>query len=240
MHAKHLLAAIALCVCASAQAFSCAPTGHLECRLELSTVTVVFDAGVMNFDGDSQTNGPDAFIAGYTVGAGQFPDLTPLDLAGGTRAGFSFDPGMYGAVGGSGFNGYFEASASFLFTGLRFEARPGFAVTGVEFTVAGARDAVGTGYVALNLPTAPLFTGSEFVAGRMYGNTEDLGASFYMSASYLEGEDGTAASYGTASARFSLASVVAHVTAVPEPATAWLLLAGGVGIAAAQRRRGRG
>ena len=228
MTPRHTLLAIALAASSSAQAFSCAPTGNAECRLELSTITIVFDAGIYNFDGDSQFNGSDGYVQGYTVGAGQFPDLTPIDTHGGLHVGFSFAPGMVGVVGGSGFNGTHEAFASFSFNGLQFIAKPGFQVDAVAFSVHGGLTQVGNGHVGLLIPGVPQFVGDQFTARDLYApGTPQFIAAFSASASYQEGEDGTAVSYGTASAFFDSASIIAQVRAIPlsEPAgwSIWLL-----------------
>lgn len=226
----------------TAQAFSCAPTQSDECRLELSTLTIVFDAGIYNFDGDSQLNGSDGYVVGYTVGAGQFPDLDAVDSNGGTRVGFSFDPGMYGQVGGSGFSGDHEAFAYFTFNNLQFIPKPGYRLDGVEFTVAGSFSRVGNGYVALGVPGAVQFNGDQFTGSHLFDTfslQQQYMAYFSANASYEEGEDGTAASYGTASAAFDFASLVAHVSAVPEPQVSALWLLGGLGVAGAVRMRGQ-
>jgi hypothetical protein len=234
---KYVLIALGLAVCGSAHAFSCAPTQGNECRIELSTVTIVFDAGIANFDGDSQFNGSDGYVHGFTVGAGQFPELTLVDHAGGTRVGFSFAPGMIGVVGGSGIEGTHEAFAYFAFTGLQFIARNGYRVDGVEFAIDGARTTVGNGYVGLTVPGVPVFSGDQFSARGLYAtNTAQYWAGFTASASYEEGEDGTAVNYGTASAEFTAASLVAHVSAVPEPSTAGLSALGALMLGVAMRR----
>jgi len=238
MTRRHLLLALALIASGSAQAFSCAPTDNQECRLELSKVSIVFDSGVYNFDGDSQFIGSDGYVQGFTVGAGQFPDLAPVDANGGLRAGFSFNPGMVGQVGGSGFSGDHEAFASFGFYGLQFIARPGYQVDAVEFSVAGGRTQVGNGYVALNLPGGPQFTGDLFKSQALFApGTPQFGAYFSANASYEEGEDGIPASYGKASAFFDAVSLVAHVSAIPEPGTAALWLLGGLVVAMAVGKR---
>jgi len=227
---------LALAATANAHAFSCAPSESQECLLELSTLTIVFDSGVYNFNGDSQFNGTDGYVTGYTTGAGQFPELAIVDNNGGQRVGFSFLPAMYGQVGGSGFEGYHEASASFTFDALQFIAKPGYRVDAIEFSVSGSRTQVGNGYAALGVPGVPQFTGDQFVATGLYDpiNTS-FGAGFFVNAFYEQGEDGTAAAYGTASAGFTAASLVVHVSPVPEPSTVVLWIIGAV--AMRQRKR---
>lgn len=55
-------------------------------------------------------------------------------------------------------------------------------------------------------------------------------AALAANAFYQKGPDGTAAEYGTAFARFDYVSIVAHIAAVPEPDSMWLLLAGAGGL----------
>jgi hypothetical protein len=96
------------------------------------------------------------------------------------------------------------------------------------------------GHVGLLLPGVPQFVGDQFTAeGLLAPGTPQFIAAFTVSASYEEGEDGTVASYGTASAFFNSASIVAQVSAIalPEPAGFSLWLLGGFALAAAQRPR---
>lgn len=230
---------ILACLTAGANAFSCAPTETQECLLELSTVTVRWENGIDNFIVDTQYNGTDGYVYGYSSSA-DFPNLTAVDTAGGTRAGFSFVPNMVGQVGGSGINGYHEGSASFLFERMEFIAKSGFRVDAIEFTISGSRSQVGNGFAAIGVPGVPEFTGDSFVATALWTpNQTTFGGSISVSASYQEGEDGTAADYGTAFASFDSVRIVAHVTAVPEPATLFLCIAGLVLLAGACSLRDR-
>lgn len=240
MSSKQSLAALILVAAAgSAQAFNCAPTENNECRLELSTMTIVFDSGIYNFNGDTQTQGEDAYAQGFTTGAGDFPDLTAVDLRKGREVGFSFSPQMFAQVGGSGFDGYHEAYALFGFYGLQFIAKPGYQVDAVTFTVAGARARVGNGYVGLAVPGTPRFHNGHFTAHHVFApTTTDFEAYFIANAQYEEGPGGTAISYGTASASFDFASLVAQVSAVPEPAGLPMAVLGGLALAWRLRRRG--
>ncbi|WP_046111834.1 hypothetical protein [Aquincola tertiaricarbonis] len=237
---KLLASSIVLTCCAAgANAFSCAPTETEDCRLELSTVTVRWDKGIDNFIVDTQFNGSDGYVNGYGSSA-DFPNLTAVDTAGGTRAGFSFLPNMVGQVGGSGINGYHEGSASFLFERMEFIAKSGFKVDAIEFTITGSRSQVGNGYAAIGVPGVPEFTGDSFVATALWTpNQTTFGGSISVSASYQEGEDGTAADYGTAFASLDSVRIVAHVSAIPEPAQAYMLLSGGLVLLAAGRLRSR-
>lgn len=243
MHRAEMLAAVAASLLAltapATHAFTCTPTEGDECRLALGPLTVVFEAGQYSFDGDSQLNGSDGYVTGYTVGTFEFPALTPLDLGGG-RFGFSFSPPMSGAVGGSGIEGEHEASASFRFDSLRFEAAPGFRLDDLIFTVTGERRSNGVAGVALNLPGTPVFQGDAFSAsGSLPLGSTGFGAGFSAWTVYEEDGEGGAASYGTAFAMFHGVSLVAQVSAVPEP-SAWALWAVGVVGAAGLTRRRRG
>lgn len=227
----------ALLAAAPALAFDCHATEYESCVWDLGTVRVHFDAGIGSFDGDSQINGTDGYVVGYTVGTNDFPALTAVDTAGGTQAGFSFAPPMLGVVGGSGFEGEHEAYADFYFAETWFEAAPGWRIDAIVFTVAGAATQAGDGYVYLDVPGAPVFSGQSFVASALRDPTTTYwSASFSAWAPYEEGEVGTAAVFGTAMARFDAVSIVALVSAVPEPGSAWLGLAGLVALARRRRR----
>lgn len=239
MNARHLLPVVALAAHAGAQSFSCAPTEGQECRIELSSVIIVFDSGIYNFNGESQFVGSDGYVYGYTTGSGDFPDLTLIDTNDGQRAGFSFAPQMYGQVGGSGFEGFHEASAYFTFSAMQFIARPGYRVDGVELSASGSRTSAGNGYVALLVPGVPTFNGDQFTGSAVLDpfSAQTFAAGFSANAYYEEGPDGTAAAFGTASAALTAASLIVHVSAVPEPASAPLWLLGGLGLLTAQRAR---
>lgn len=236
------LTALLFCVNAAAHAFSCAPTGGQECRLDLSTATIVFDSGVYSFGGDSQFIGSDGGVSGYTAGSGEFPELTVVDTNGGQRVGFSFAPPMAGQVGGSGIAGYHEASANFAFSALQFIPHPGYRIDGIELSISGSRTVVGNGYVALTVPGIPVFTGDEFTGTGVLDpfSAQNFGGGFLASAYYEEGDDGTANQYGTASVAFNAASLIVLVSAVPETGSAGLLALGlgVVGCLVTRRRTG--
>lgn len=204
-----------------------------QCTLDLATVVVTFaqDAfqtlGYLNIGND-----------GYVSTSPGFPALTEIQDGG--RAGFSFNPGLSAFVGGSGINGYHEAFGSFDFNGVTFTAKPGYQVLGIEFTVGGELSTVGNGSVYVNAPGIPEFNGGAFTYRAQYGSGGEPGyhVDFTAGASYLEGEDGTAADYGTASVWFSSGSLVALTAPVPEP-EAWLLMAGGLAVLGWQMRRQR-
>lgn len=241
MTARDLLPALLLAANVGAQAFSCAPTQGEECRLELSTVTIVFDSGVHTFDGDSQFIGSDGYVTGYTTGTGDFPELTLIDIDEGHRAGFAFTPPMYGQVGGSGIEGYHEASAYFNFYGLQFIAKPEYHVDGVELSVAGSRATAGNGYVALAVPGVPIFNGNDFVGSAVLDpfSEQNFGAGFTASTYNEESGDGTAAVYGTACAGLTAASLIVRVSAMPEAPSSLLWLLGSLGLFPVHRARQR-
>ncbi|MCR5864045.1 hypothetical protein [Aquincola sp. J276] len=209
----------------SAHAFSCAPTGSSPCEIEFSTATVVFDQGTLNFSSETQFNGTDGSVNGYAPG--DFPELTPVDTDGGTRVGFSFTPNMSAQVGGSGFQGFHEATASFTFERLVFAPKAGYQLVGVEFTVTGARGQVGNGQAPIAVPGIPVQNGDTFVASDVWHPFQTtFSASLGANAFYQEGPDGTAAEYGTAFARFDSVRIVAHLAPVPEVGTGALSLLG--------------
>ena len=223
----------------AALAFNCTPTEGEECIFSQGPLVVVFEAGQYSFDGDSQLNGIDGLVGGYTAGTHEFPDLTPVDL-GGNRYGFEFSTPMFGSVGGSGFSGDHEASANFRFEYLRFEAAPGWRIDSLELGVTGERRAVGVASVALNVPGAFQFTGDAFTTfGILPLESTGFGAGFSAWTTYEEDGDGGAASFGTAYARFDNVRLVAQLSPVPEPATAllWLMGAALLGV---RMRCGRG
>lgn len=234
---KILFLSVAVALAGSAHAaFNCTPTGGDECKLQLSHVTLMFDSGVNNYVVDSYLSGED----GYVYAPYDFPDLTPIDDAGGTRAGFTFSPYVYGTVGGSGIDGHHEAWAALEFRDLRFEADEGWRVKWVEFTVEGTRGRVGNGRVMLSTPGNRVFNGDSFVArGRFAPDTSLYQAVFSATARYREGPNGTAKEYGTAYASFDKVSLVAHVQAVPEPATVLMWLGGLAAVASLARVQSR-
>lgn len=219
-----------LLLASGAHAFSCAPTGTAPCEVQFSTATLVLDQGTLNFFGETQFNGSDGSVSGYAPG--DFPELTVIDTAGGTRVGFTFTPNMSAQVGGSGFEGFHEATASFAFERLIFAPKAGYQLTGVEFTVTGARGQVGNGQAPIAVPGIPVQNGDTFVASDVWHPFQTTFSAFLgANAFYQEGEDGTAAAYGTAFARFDSVSIVAHIAAVPEAGTSELMLMGGLALA---------
>lgn len=223
MAVRSWICGASLMLASAAHGFSCAPIGTARCELEFRTAILVLDQGSQNFSGETQFSGSDGFVSGY--GPGDFPDLTVIDTAGGTRVGFSFTPNMSAQVGGSGFEGFHEATASFTFERLVFAPKAAYQLTGVEFTVTGARGQVGNGQAPIAVPGIPVQRGDTFVAHDVWHPFQTSFSAFLgASAFYQEGQDGTAAAYGTAFARFDSVSIVAHIAAVPEPTTIELVL----------------
>ncbi|GCL65101.1 PEP-CTERM sorting domain-containing protein [Pseudaquabacterium pictum] len=209
-----------------AVAFNCTATEGEECIFNRGPLVVVFEAGQYSFDGDSQLNGVDGQVGGYTAGTFEFPDLKPLDLGSG-RFGFEFSTPMFGSVGGSGVSGDHEVSANFRFEYLRFDAAPGWRIDSLELAVTGEKRTVGVASVALNVPGALRFAGDLFTtSGILPLESTGFGAGFSAWTTYEEDGDGGAASYGTAYARFDNVRLVAQLSPVPEPATALLWLMG--------------
>ncbi|MCR5868143.1 PEP-CTERM sorting domain-containing protein [Aquincola sp. J276] len=147
---------------------------------------------------------------------------------------------MSAQVGGSGFEGFHEATASFTFERLVFAPKAGYQLTGVEFTVTGARGQVGNGQAPIAVPGIPVQNGDTFVASDVWHPFQTTFSAFLgANAFYQQGEDGTAAAYGTAFARFDSVSIVAHIAAVPEAATVELFLLGAVALVGFVGRRRR-
>ncbi|MEF7614273.1 PEP-CTERM sorting domain-containing protein [Aquincola sp. MAHUQ-54] len=227
------MASLALCA-ASAAAWGAACDGSSDpCTLDLGRVVVHFDQGAASYFANAE------LISGDDASFQAVPDFfssLALQHAGATE-GFSFTPIVYGAVGGSGKNGYNQLRGYFDFTGLSFQAKPGYRLDALWFHVAGYGSAVGDASFALGLPVGVAFEGDNFAgSGPLNPDDGSVHAEFVISAAYLEGEDGTAISYGYATAAFTAAAFTATVSAVPEPGPWALLLAGLAGVGLRVRR----
>lgn len=205
------------------------------CSFDLGRVTVTLAQGAASYAAGA------GFLSGEDGDAVFQPSLFPtlsLHSAGATE-GFSFLPGLQLRVGGSGRNGYHELQGWFEFSGLGFQAKPGWRLDALRLEVTGSRNVVGDASWYYSLPFA-LQADGERLAGSGAINPDDasLRAELTVNAAYLEGEDGTAVSYGYATAGFDSARFVATVSAVPEPQTLLLWL-GGAGLLWAWQARVR-
>lgn len=219
--------------CSAAAAATCDGSSD-PCTLDLGRVTVSFAQGAASYAAVAEVVGGGD---GYAYASSDFlGSLQQQHTA--TSDGFSFVPVVYAAVGGSGINGYHEARGFFDFSGLRFEAKPGYRLDALTLTLTGTRSAVGDASATLGLPIG-VTVGADGFAGSGPLNPDDptLHAEFNLGAAYLAGDDGTALSYGTASSAFTSVRFDATVSAVPEPATSGLLLLGLGALAWRARRR---
>lgn len=212
------------------------------CMLAFGPLRARFAESRFAFDGDSQQSGADAWVTGYTVGTYDFPPLYTLDPPG--AYGFWFAPGMAGAVGGSGFSGEHMVDASFTFSGLTFLPEPGWTIDTLTMTITGKRYAFGDATALLTLPGLSItYAGEDFTAsGLLPTDIAHFRTGFSLWTSYEEGEDGTAAVYGTARAQFDRVSVEARMTrlTIPEPGSlALLALATSCWFASARQPRPR-
>ncbi|WP_046113944.1 hypothetical protein [Aquincola tertiaricarbonis] len=205
------------------------------CSFDLGRVMVTLAQGAASYAAGAEfLNGEDG---DYVFQPNLFSMLA-LTSAGATE-GFSFVPGLQLRVGGSGRNGYHELRGWFEFSGLSFQAKPGWRLDGLQLQVIGSRNVVGDASWSYGLPFALQFNGDSF-AGSGAINPDDAAvrAELTINAAYLEGEDGTAVSYGYATAGFESARFVATVSAVPEPGAVALWL-GGAALLGAWGRRAR-
>jgi hypothetical protein len=203
------------------------------CSLDLGRITVDFSQGAASYVAEALVlYGSDAY---YGAASGFLPSVQAIH--GADVDGFAFSPQVYASVGGSGINGYHEVHASFEFSDIGFFAKPGYRIDSIDFVVTGSTAWVGDAYASFGLPAAMVFNGNDFSASGSWGagGSTSFRGEFNVSASYLQGDDGTAISYGTANASFDRVSFTAHVSAVPEPQAAALLWAG-LGLLACRRR----
>lgn len=208
------------------------------CSVDLGRVTASFAAGAATYFAEAVvTNGSDASVS---PGPQSLPPLLITHATG--SDGFSIQPQVYTYVGGSGIQGLHEVVATLQFTGLSFTADPGYQISGVQAVIKGSFSLVGNGYGSLYVPAAVQWNDTNFSATLALDPTAaDFFIGFNVSASYLEGDDGTAASYGAGSASFDSVAFIVNVTAapVPEPASAALLAVGVAALPWLARRRRR-
>lgn len=203
------------------------------CSFNLGRVTVTLEQGAASYNAGAE------FLAGddgdFVADPSLFSSLA-LQQSGDTE-GFAFTPSPQLRVGGSGRNGYHQLQGFFEFTGLRFQANPGWRIDALRLEIAGQRNVVGDASWSYGLPFALSFNGDSFVgSGAINPDDASIRGELMVSAAYLEGEDGTAPVYGYATTGFQSARFVATVSAVPEPGTLALGLAGGAWLLMRVRR----
>ena len=207
------------------------------CAIDLGRASANFASGAASYYAEAVLlNGSDAY---YNASPTFLPALQILHTA--NSDGFSFQPQIYASVGGSGIQGLHEVAASLQFTGLSFTADPGYRITSLQAVLKGSFSLVGNGYGGLALPGPLQWSGTSFTAVlSLNPAAAELTTGFSVAASYVEGEDGTAASYGTGSASIDSLEFIVGVSPVPEPAAAALLVMGGALLPwLARRRRAR-
>jgi len=195
------------------------------CSVDLGRATANFASGGASYFAEVVlVNGSDA---SFSPGPQALPTLQVTQAAG--SEGFSLQPQVYAYVGGSGFQGFHEVAATLLFTGLSFTADAGYQINGVQAVIKGSIATVGDAFGWASIPAAMQWNGQNFSATLALDPTAaDFNIGFSLSASYLEGENGTALSYGAGSASFDNIEFIVDVTPapVPEPSSAALLAAG--------------
>jgi len=195
------------------------------CTLDLGRATANFAAGAASYFAEA------VLVSGSDMSLGADPALLSVTHTthGATSDSLVVGPQIYAYVGGSGIQGLHEASATLQLTGLSFTADPGYQITSVQAIVKGSFSLVGNAYGGIGVPgtaqwtPAPNFTSTWSVDP----GSADVVLGFTAAASYLEGEDGTAASYGAASASIDSLEFIVNVAPVPEPRPAALLALGG-------------
>lgn len=206
------------------------------CSIDLGRATANFAIGQASYAVEAfLVDGSDASFGGHAQPLASFQ---PTHAAG--SDGLLVQPQIYAYVGGSGIQGLHEAAATLLFRGLSFSADAGYEITGVQAVIKGSYALAGNAYGQLNVPGAFQWDGQNFTASFAL---DPAAADFYVSldvaASYVEGEDGTALSYGAGSASFDSLEFIVNVSPVPEPAPALLLAAGAALLPWLAKRRRR-
>ena len=219
-------ASMALLLCSGVPAFGAPCDGSSEpCTIDLGRASASFASGAASYFAEA------VVVSGSDMSLGANAQLlSATQVAHGANSdSLVVNPQIYAYVGGSGIQGLHEASATLQFTGLAFTADPGYKITSVQAIVKGSFSLVGNAYGGIGVPgavqwtAAPSFTATWPVDAA----SADLTLGFTAAASYLEGEEGTATSYGAASASIDSLEFVVSVSAVPEPRPASLLALGG-------------
>lgn len=218
------LAASLLCCGLPALAAPCDGSSD-PCTIDLGRASASFAAGAASYFAEA------VVVSGSDMSLSANPQLlsvTQISHGGGSDS-FIVNPQIYAYVGGSGVQGLHEASATLQFTGLSFAADPGYRITSIQAIAKGSFALVGNGYGGLLVPGVPQWgVPPSFTATWSVDPANaDVTLGFSAAASYLEGDDGTAASYGTASGSIDSLEFVVNVSPVPEvPPTALLALGG--------------
>jgi len=220
----------------SAAAMAACDGSSTPCSIDLGRATASFASGAASYDAQiTLVNGSDAAFSASPL---FLPTLQLTHTADGD--GFSFLPQMFASVGGSGIQGLHEVAATLQFTGLSFAADPGYRITGVQAVLKGTFSLVGNGYGGLSLPGPLQWTDQNFTATlTLDPAAADLLTGFSIAASYLQGDDGTALSYGAGSASFDSLAFVVGVAPVSEPGSMALFAAGVALLPWLARRRPR-
>lgn len=193
------------------------------CSIDLGRASANFTTGAASYWAEAVlVNGSDASFNANP----QLMSVFQVTHAAGSDS-FLVQPQVYAYVGGSGVQGLHEVAANLQFIGLSFTANAGYQITGVQAVVKGSYAPVGNAYGGVGVPGVPQWNGESFTSTfALDPAAADVWVGFSLAASYLEGEDGTADSYGAGSASIDSLEFVVSVTAVPEPASFALLGAG--------------
>lgn len=204
------------------------------CSVDLGRASAHFASGAATYFSEVMLiNGSDA---SFSPGPQSLPPLQLTSSSG--SDGFRVQTQVYAYVGGSGVQGLHEVMATVQFSGLSFTADAGYRIDGVQVVVTGSFDLVGDAYGGIGVPGSPQWSGPNFVASApLDPAAADVSIGFSIAASYLEGDDGTAVSYGAGSASLDSIEFIVSVSTVPEPAPAALLASGATLLAWLARRR---
>lgn len=219
----------------TAQAAPCDGSSS-PCSVDLGRASVNFAIGAAAYSAE-------AFLVDGSDASFSFsPQFLPtLQVSHGTgQDSFSFLPSISAYVGGSGVQGMHSVAAFLRFSHMSFTPADGYQITGVQAVLTGSYSLTGNAFGTLTVPGAIDWTGQNFSATwALDPAAADVDVSFTIAASYVEGDDGTAASYGAGSASFDGLAFIVNVSPVPEPATTALLLLGITALPVLARRRAR-
>lgn len=206
------------------------------CSINLGRASAQFAIGAAAYNAEA------FLVDGSDASFGFSPQFLPtLQVSHGDgQDGFSFLPSISAYVGGSGIQGMHSVAAFLRFSQMSFTPAAGYQITGVQAVLTGSYSLTGNAFGTLNVPGAIDWTDQNFSATwALDPAAADVDVSFTIAASYVEGDDGTALSYGAASASFDRLAFRVNVSPVPEPGTAALLLLGAAVLPMVARRRAR-